>query len=179
MIVYFLVTTAAHRWITERYPASNPLVIVANLKSGHPRSMKAGGRIAREIALVGLSKTYRSAIRMVMHLRPAHAKRGPVSRETLLRADRCHVVVTTRDGRVFIGKLCLIGGGVELWQLVHGIPCRQRFSCEDILSCYVYSDEEVWDEPTQPVPRSGHPEWRDGEDSAARTLGLDSASTLA
>lgn len=141
--------------------------------------MKAGGRIAREIALVGLSKTYRSAIRMVMQLRPAHAKRGPVSRETLLRADRCHVVVTTRDGRVFIGKLCLIGGGVELWQLVHGIPCRQRFSCEDILSCYVYSDEEVWDEPTQPVPRSGHPEWREGEDSAPIPLGLESASNLA
>ena len=153
--------------------------MVANLECVHPGTMKKGGRIAREIALVGLSKTYRSAIRMVMHLRPAHARRGPVSRETLLRADRCHVVVTTRDGRVFIGKLCLIGEGVELWQIVHGIPCRQRFSCEDILSCYVYSDDEVWDEPTQPVPRSGQKEWGEGGDKAALLLGLDTASNLA
>lgn len=153
--------------------------MVANLESVHPGSMKAGGRIAREMALVGLSKTYRSAIRMVMHLRPAHARRGPVSKETLLRADRCHVVVTTRDGRVFIGKLCLIGGGVELWQIVHGIPCRQRFACEDILSCYVYSDDEVWDEPTQPVPRAEHKQWGEGEDNSALVLGLDAASTLA
>lgn len=120
----------------------------------------------REIALVGLSKTYRSAVRMVRSLRTAQPRRAPVSREMLARASGGQVVVTTRDGRVLIGRLWLAREHAELWQMVHGIPCRQRFACEDILSCYVYSDSESWDETTQPAMRNDHrPESEDGETS--------------
>jgi hypothetical protein len=127
--------------------------------------MNGRGHVVREIALVGLSKTYRSAVRMVRSLRPVQPRRAPVSREMLARASGGQVVVTTRDGRVLIGRLWLSREHAELWQMVHGIPCRQRFACEDILSCYVYSDSEMWEDTTQPAPRSeGRPA---SEDEAA------------
>ncbi|HWN66437.1 MAG TPA: hypothetical protein VNM90_02295 [Haliangium sp.] len=77
-----------------------------------------------------------------------------MSREMLVRASGGQVVVTTRDGRVLIGRLWLTREHAELWQMVHGIPCRQRFASEDILSCYVYSDSEMWEETTQPAMRN-------------------------
>ncbi|WP_045119697.1 hypothetical protein [Haliangium ochraceum] len=103
----------------------------------------------RDISLIGITKTYRSAVRMVARLRARGSKRQPVARETLSRADHTHVVVTSRDGRVHIGRLWMGAEHVELWQIVHGIPCRQRFAFEDVLSCYTYDDEDLWDEPTQ------------------------------
>lgn len=125
--------------------------------------MNGRGHVVREIALVGLSKTYRSAVRMVRSLRPAHPRRAPVSREMLARASGGQVVVTTRDGRVLIGRLWLTREHAELWQMVHGIPCRQRFACEDILSCYIYSDSEMWEDTTQPVVTGeSRPESEDG-----------------
>jgi hypothetical protein len=128
--------------------------------------MNGSGHVVREIALVGLSKTYRSAVRMVRSLRTAQPRRAPVSREMLARASGGQVVVTTRDGRVLIGRLWLAREHAELWQMVHGIPCRQRFACEDILSCYVYSDSEMWDETTQPAARNeGRVVTEDGETS--------------
>lgn len=139
--------------------------------------MNGRGHVVREIALVGLSKTYRSAVRMVRSLRPAHPRRAPVSREMLARASGGQVVVTTRDGRVLIGRLWLTREHAELWQMVHGIPCRQRFACEDILSCYVYSDSEMWEETTQPSERDDHLPVSNDETSAVPMMVVDAQPT--
>jgi hypothetical protein len=133
--------------------------------------MNGCGYVVREIALVGLSKTYRSAVRMVRTLRPAQPRRKPVSRETLVRASGGQVVVTTRDGRVLIGRLWLS-------QMVHGIPCRQRFACEDILSCYVYSDSEMWEDTTQPAERNQRRPTSEGDQAAVPMMVVDAHPTV-
>lgn len=135
------------------------------------------GHVVREIALVGLSKTYRSAVRMVRTMRPAQPRRAPVHRETLARASGGQVVVTTRDGRVLIGRLWLSREHAELWQMVHGIPCRQRFACEDILSCYVYSDTEMWEDTTQPAARNERRPASEDGDSAVPVMVVDAQPT--
>jgi hypothetical protein len=139
--------------------------------------MNGSGHVVREIALVGLSKTYRSAVRMVRTMRAAQPRRAPVSRATLARASGGQVVVTTRDGRVLIGRLWLSRDHAELWQMVHGIPCRQRFACEDILSCYVYSDSEMWEETTQPADRDERRPVSNGEASAVPMMVVDAQPT--
>jgi hypothetical protein len=139
--------------------------------------MNGSGHVVREIALVGLSKTYRSAVRMVRSMRAAQPRRAPVSRATLARASGGQVVVTTRDGRVLIGRLWLSREHAELWQMVHGIPCRQRFGCEDILSCYVYSDSEMWEETTQPADRDDHRPPSNDEASAVPMMVVDAQPT--
>lgn len=139
--------------------------------------MNGCGYVVREIALVGLSKTYRSAVRMVRTLRPTQPRRKPVSRETLVRASGGQVVVTTRDGRVLIGRLWLSRQHAELWQMVHGIPCRQRFACEDILSCYVYSDSETWEDTTQPAEREERRPASDSDGAAAPMMAVDAHPT--
>ena len=139
--------------------------------------MNGSGHVVREIALVGLSKTYRSAVRMVKSMRPAQPRRAPVSRETLARASGGQVVVTTRDGRVLIGRLWLAREHAELWQMVHGIPCRQRFACEDILSCYVYSDSEMWDETTQPAGRNERRAVTEDGETSGPVLAMDAVQS--
>jgi hypothetical protein len=135
--------------------------------------MNGRGHVVREVALVGLTKTYRSAVRMVRSLRPAQPRRAPVSQETLARASGGQVVVTTRDGRVLIGRLWLTQDQAELWQMIHGIPCRQRFPAEDILSCYMYSDNDLWEQTTQRSPHAASRPSSEDEEALALALALD------
>lgn len=112
--------------------------------------MTQGDYVVREIALVGLAETYRSAVRMVRQRRTLRRKRMPVAQAALRRANGSLVVITSRDGRLHIGRIWLASGYVELWQIIQGIPCRQRFALNDVVSCYVYSSSNEWDETTQP-----------------------------
>lgn len=112
--------------------------------------MTQGDYVVREIALVGLAETYRSAVRMVRQRRTFRRKRMPVAQAALRRANGSLVVITSRDGRLHIGRMWLATGHVELWQIIQGIPCRQRFAFKDVVSCYVYSSSNEWDETTQP-----------------------------
>ncbi|WP_428264999.1 hypothetical protein [Haliangium sp.] len=80
------------------------------------------------------------------------ASTAAVDVEALRRSAGREVVLTTRDGRVRVGRLDLKGRCVELSQLVHGIPCRRTLRIDEISACYTtgWSDDSTADEITLP-----------------------------
>lgn len=110
----------------------------------------SGGQVTREICLLDLAGVYRSAADAISSTAEGMSARVATPRAKLEQAHRCHVVITTRRGRVRIGRLHIGRERIELHQMIKGIPCRHRYGFDDIVACYSYSDDE-WDErPTPP-----------------------------
>lgn len=99
-------------------------------------------RVTREVCLLGVTGVYHSAAAAVSRSLKVSRGRVGISRQQLEAADQCHVVVTTRSGRVRIGRLSLTERHVELHQVIRGIPCRHRYDFNDIIACYISSGKD-------------------------------------